>query len=871
MAVRRAGNSGEGSGDAMTTRAQLSYASRKKIFVAAASALALILMFSAIPSRAQRPAKDPNGQSLPDAIEAIDRARVATRVLFITAHPDDEASTLLTYLSRGVGDDVALLTLTRGEGGQNAIGSEQGPRLAIIRSAELNAAAQTYGAKLLFTRAPDFGFSKTMEETLKIWGDTATADMVRVIRTFKPDIVINGWGGVRGGHGNHQASGFLTPKAVELAGDPKAYPDQFKEGLSPWKVGLLLQQGGRGASGATLTLPVNDISPIWGESYGEIGRAGFANQRSQGVVAFTNSAFLRRPASIQRADGGALDMKMIAQPITLLADRFPAWRDKLQPGMSEIDAALVRARAAALALDWPRAVHELANAGKRLNQIEGPGVSGGISNGGIEYELARERARIDHALTIAAGIRMIAQSDRANLVAGESFTVRVEALHRDNISGAEFATPTLVLPAGWQAAAPTKDQNDAWAIQATLPKDATAPHGNADWMFPFAPSLVQARVHSTIEGYSFDSDTVVLAQRFTTTTVITEQLRVTPAVGLTLDPNEFLLAENPKAPGAAHQPFEVLIRVHSYSSAAQQLSVGLDIPADWHTSAAQPTDLAAGADELLRFTVTPSAKLPAGDYELKAWAKRGTDTFRTSIEPLPSLPTFLWSEPAVAPVRAFPIIVPEKLHVGYVAADIDLVPEAIQRLGIQVDLLDSAALTFGDLKRFDAIVIGIRAYELRGDVLANNQRLLDYANNGGTLILEYERDGFWGSLKTQITPYPAKMEGGTLRITDENSDVKFLTPDSPLLNFPNKITQNDFKGWVQERANYLWSSYDPHYQAVLSMHDPGEADLAGSLVWTPYGKGVYIYAALEFFRQLPEGNPGAYRLFVNLLSQSRAK
>jgi len=292
-------------------------ATRKKIFFnAAAAAIVLTFFFTTMPLRAQRPAKDPNGQSLPDAIEAIDRARVATRVLFITAHPDDEASTLLTYLSRGASDDVALLTLTRGEGGQNAIGSEQGPKLAVIRSAELYAAAQTYGAKLFFTRAPDFGFSKTMEETLKIWGDTATGDMVRVIRTFRPDIVINGWGSVRQGHGNHQASGFLTPKAVELAADPKAYPDLIAEGLTPWKVGMLLQQGGRGANGATLTLPVNDISPVWGESYGEIGRAGFANQRSQGVVAFTNSSFLRRPATVQRSDGGNLDAATIAQPVS---------------------------------------------------------------------------------------------------------------------------------------------------------------------------------------------------------------------------------------------------------------------------------------------------------------------------------------------------------------------------------------------------------------------------------------------------------------------------------------------------------------------------------------------------------------------------
>jgi hypothetical protein len=569
---------------------------------------------------------------------------------------------------------------------------------------------------------------------------------------------------------------------------------------------------------------------------------------------------------------------MIAQPISTLADRYSVFRAILQPGLAEVDSALARARAAALALDWPRAAKELAAAGKSIARMESTinveknvAAHDGDTAAGAEYELAHERARIDRALTIATGTRMIAQADRANLVAGETFTLRVEALHRENISGADFTAPTLVLPPSWNSAAPTNDQNGAMAFQVILPKDATAPHAAADWMFPFAPAIVHARTHATVDGYGFDSDIAVQAQRFTTTTVITEQLRVTPAIGLTLEPNEFLLAENPAARGATHPPLDILIRVHSYSSAAQQLSIGLDVPADWHASAPQQSNLAAGADELLRFTVTPSAKLPAGDYQLKAWAKRGADTFRTSIEPLPSLPTYVWSEPAVAPVRAFSITVPEKLRVGYVAADIDLVPEAIQRLGIQVDLLDSAALTFGDLKRFDAIVIGIRAYELRGDVLANNQRLLDYANNGGTLILEYERDGFWNSLKSPIAPYPAAMQGGTLRITDEKSDVKFLAPDSPLLNFPNKITQGDFKGWVQERANYLWSSFDPKYQAVLSMHDPGEADLTGSLVTARYGKGVYIYAALEFFRQLPEGNPGAYRLFVNLLSQSRAK
>lgn len=850
---------------------------RRWIGAVFAAAIVLSLVFSALPAAAQKPAKDPNGQSLPDAIEAIQRARMATRVLFITAHPDDEASTLLTYLARGLNDDVALLTLTRGEGGQNAIGPEQAPRLGVIRSAELLAAAQTYGAKLYFTRAPDFGFSKTMEETLNIWGDRAIGDIVRVIRTFKPDVVINGWGGMRGGHGNHQASGFLTPKAVEAAADPKAYPEQIAEGVAPWHVGLLLQQG-RGQGAAGVTLPVNDISPIWGESYSEIGRAGFANQRSQGVVAFTNSAFLRRPANLQRADGGTFDRAAIEMPLSSLADRFPVFRAILQPGLAETDQALGRAREAALALDWPRAAHELAAAGRTVAGMETTirdeapvAAHDGETGVGARYELARVRARIDRALTIAAGVRILAQTDHGNLVAGESFTVRVESLHRDDIKQAEFAAPTLVLPAGWKATPSASSTEDSSSFVVSIPAGAQPPHGPADWMLPFPPVPVQGRVHATIEGYGFDSDADTLAQRFTTTAVITEQLRLVPAVGLTLEPNQFVLAEDSSGKAGTRTPLDVLVRAHSYSSASAQVSVGLDVPAGWNVGAAQQVNIAPGGDSLVRFTVTPPAKLPAGDFDLKAWARRGEETFRTSLAPLPSLPMYLWSEPAIAPVHAFAVTVPANMRVGYVAADVDSVPEALGRLGIQVEMLDAAALTFSDLKRFDAIVVGIRAYELRGDVLANNQRLLDYAMAGGTLILEYERDGFWNNLKTPITPYPAEMKGGTLRITDEKSAVKFLAPDSPLLNFPNKITEADFNGWVQERANYLWSNFDPHYQAVLSMHDPGEADLTGSLVWTKYGKGVYIYAALEFFRQLPEGNAGAYGLFVNLLSQSRAK
>ena len=219
-------------------------------------------------------------------------------------------------------------------------------------------------------------------------------------------------------------------------------------------------------------------------------------------------------------------------------------------------------------------------------------------------------------------------------------------------------------------------------------------------------------------------------------------------------------------------------------------------------------------------------------------------------------------------VRAFAIAVPDHLRVGYIAADNDDIPDSLRRLGIEVEMLDASAVAFGDLSRFDAIVLGLRAYELRTDVVASNRRLLDYAAAGGTLIVQDQRPPVWDALKP--APFPATIGTGP-RVTDENAAVVFTDPDSPLLNSPKKIGPHDFDGWVQERGLYFWDKWDPQYHTVLSMHDPGEKDLTGSLVWASTGKGFYIYTGLSFSRQLPEGNAGAFRLFVNLLSQSRAK
>jgi hypothetical protein len=308
--------------------------------------------------------------------------------------------------------------------------------------------------------------------------------------------------------------------------------------------------------------------------------------------------------------------------------------------------------------------------------------------------------------------------------------------------------------------------------------------------------------------------------------------------------------------------------VHSFAQAPSKVSVGVEVPSGWKSPSPEAVEFSGAGDRLVHLTVTPPAKIAAGNYELKAYAKRGEETFKTSLEPLPSLPTYLWSAPATLPVYVFSIVVPEHLRVGYISADNDAIPDSLRRLGVDVEMLDANALAFGDLGQCDAIVVGMRAYELRSDVVASNSRLLDYAAGGGTLVVLDQRPAIWDALKP--APFPATMGPGP-RVTDENAAVNFTDPASPLLNSPNKIEAHDFDGWVQERGLYFWEKWDAQYHTVLSMHDSGEKDVMGSLVWTRTGKGVYIYTGLSFSRQLPEGNAGAFRLFVNLLSQSRAQ
>ena len=804
-----------------------------------------------------------SSDDLPNAVEAIDHARVTTRILCITAHPDDEPAALLTYLSRGLGADVALLSITRGEGGQNALGPEEGPQLAVLRSHELLAATRIYGIRLFFTRARDTGFVKTVEAAEQVWGGTALADMVHVIRYYQPNIVINSWGGVHSGHGHHQASGILTPQAVAAAADGSKYPGD----LAPWKVDQILDRY-RGEGEKGWLAPTDQISPLWGRTYAEIGREGDYQHRTQGIAGFLTGPFLRfRVDLIDEQSGAAADPARFAEPLTALAARYGVLAGA-RPELEGAESALAEARRAVLSLDWPAATRQLASAGKEINAAAGA-VSQAAAAGTKEEDQARReldlvRQRIHRALLLAAALRLEARASRREAVPGETINITVSERHRDSALSS-VGRPTLVMPAGWSASEKGQEKDAAGDAQfvVSVPLSAQRPHGADEWMFAVPPPLVEARVEATVAGYDFPVVSAATEVRASSTQVENLPLQIVPRVTVTLEPHEVLVP--PSRRGGTQ---EEVARVHYYGSAPAQLEVGLETPPGWAHVPAMALKFVGPGDQLARLKIPVPRDAGATTLSLEAYARLGDQRFGESVEPLPTLPSWLWTEPASMTLCMPDLAVPDHLRVGYIAAENDPIPEVLREAGITVDLLDPVALAFNDLSQYDAIAVGIRAYELRGDLAAANPRLLDYARGGGTLVVQYQRAADWNRLLPG--PYPAKVGVPTLRITDRNSPVRFLVPQSSLLNFPNKISMADFEGWVQERGLYFLDDLDAHYTPILAMHDPGETDLTGGLLAAPVGKGTYIYTGLSFFRQLPAGVQGPLRLFVNLLSQSRA-
>lgn len=802
---------------------------------------------------------------------ALDRLNVTASVLMIAAHPDDENTALLAYLSRGRKVRTGYLSLTRGEGGQNLIGSEQGDALGVIRTQELLAARRIDGAEQFFTRAIDFGFTKTTQETFQKWGhDKILSDVVWVIRRFRPEVIILRFSGTpRDGHGQHQVSAILGKEAFSAAGDRTKFPEQLKW-VEPWQAKRLMwnvfsfnREQEREAEKLTGKIEVDpgDFDPVLGRSYGEIAGMSRSLHKSQGM--------------------GAPERKGSQKNYLVTVAGEPASKDLLDgvdkswdsvPGSGEVSKLLAQASATFQPEHPEKVVPLLLKAEPLMAALNHPVAK-------------RKHGELLDAIALASGLWLEATSDRYAVLPGGSLKFTTTALNRENLAlelesvQIEGIAQCPVTKAG--AGALPNNVPRTVALTATLGADQ--PYTQPYWLrepkegatytvsnqleigLPEDPPLFEAHFHvrAASEVLEFVRPVVyryidrVQGER-------TRPIVVEPPVGIGMaDPA--LVFPNPSG-----KSVEVQVRANV---AAQSGTVQVKAPASWRIEPAKQTfQLSeAGQETVLAFQVTP----PKSDAQavLRASADVAGRGISVGVDVIsyPHIPPQTLFTPAEIEVARADIRV-LATNIGYIMGAGDDVPEALRQLGAAVTLLGPEDLARGDLGRFDAIVTGVRAYNTRSDLRANQQHLLDYVKNGGTMVVQYNvlEGGFGGgdpSSLAHIGPYPITI--GRERVTVEDAPVVLPHPESPLLKQPNLITERDFAGWVQERGLYFASAWDPRYTPLFETGDPGEKPLPGGTLYTKYGKGAYVFTAFSWFRELPAGVPGAFRIFANLLSAGK--
>ena len=813
----------------------------------------------------------------PEVEQSLRRLNELGRVLMIAAHPDDERTAVLAYFARGRHMRTAYLSLTRGEGGQNLIGSEQGAQLGIIRTQELLDARRIDGAEQFFTRAIDFGFTKTASETLQKWGhDRILSDVVWVMRRFRPDVVILCFTGTpRDGHGQHQASAILGKEAFEAAGDPKRFPEQLQY-VQPWKPRRLVHAGGFfGGRGAQQGPPpkkageaeTGQFNPILGYSYEEIAVLSRSMHHSQGTGAMRHPGPARTPFELVEGDPASND---------LFDGIDTSWAARFPKGGAAVGAALEEAIRTFEPAHPERTIPLLLKARPLIAAMPDP--------------RAKEKlADLDETVALCAGLWTDAQARQPEVIPGSPLTFTTTVLNRSTaqvtfeggmVEGM-FSAPldakqaklgynqsataefTRAVPAGQPYSQPY------WLVKPPTGDDYTV---DDQWLIgqPQNPPVVRVRLLLSVDGTPIELVRPVHYRYADRAQGERDRpLLVVPPVAVELSDSHALF------PTAAPRKVQVAVQANAANAAGD---LRLDPPPGWKVEPRSRSFQIAmsGEQQQLDFTVTPPSS--ESTASLRAIATVGGREIASGMELIeyPHIPTQGIFPPAdLKLVRADIRVAAHKI--GYIMGAGDDMPDALRQLGLDVTLLSQSDLEQGDLSRFDAIVAGIRAYNVRPDVKANEPRLMEYVRNGGTYVVQYQsgeggRGGPGGQNpanipQSNIGPYPITIPGGnSYRVTVEEAPVTFPHPDSPLLEKPNRITPRDFEGWVQERGLLFATKWDPQYQTVLASGDPGEKPLEGGELWTRYGKGVYIFTSYSWFRQLPAGVPGAYRLFANLLS-----
>jgi LmbE family N-acetylglucosaminyl deacetylase len=845
--------------------------------------------------------------------QKLQKLQTTASAMHTTAHPDDEHGGVLAWLSRGVGARLSLMTLNRGESGDNAIGPELFDGVGLIRTEELRQAGRYYGLDhQYFTTVIDYGFSKRLDEALEKWGkETVLRDVVAIIRMDRPLVLIARFqGNQRDGHGNHQTAGLITQDAFKAAADPEMFPEQIAQGLRPWQALKLYMGGVREDEDWTIRVDTGVYSPWLGDSYNNFARTGLSFQRSQNSGRLTLASgpvygYYKRLASIVPApeketsffDG--LDTR-ISGLFTLLRQRPPANAAALLGAIErEVTAAVDAYKVNDPSATVPALARGLAATRTAIQQLS--------SQPEAVFMLKVKEQQFQDAINTALGVQLTAMAQRAGVVEptgpaaafapppemgavvpGERFEVRATLVNRGAVPIAD-ASVSLVAQGQWaiQPSGPTSaatlpaNQPLMPRFAVTVPDDAplARPYFSRKGIVPTRYSVEDLKqlyrpaaepVLSAVARYTVGGVPVELRETVTRREANLpygfnlRELMVVPALAVNVAPREGIV---PLAMDRKSVDLTVELLNNRDRETNGQLTV--KTPAGWTVT---PPSAAfafkrAGERTTYRFTVAiPSAQ--NRDYTIQAVATLDGRSYSEGYDIIQhrDLETRYLFKDATSVVRGVDVRIAPNLSVGYVMGIGDEVPAGIAQLGAKVQLLTEKELATADLSQFDAIMTGTRAYAVREDLKTYNQRLLDYARNGGNLIVLYNTQEL---IPNKYAPFPGELTVRAEEVSEEDSPVTILQPAHPVFNAPNKITKADFDGWVEQRGSKFWSSWDKAYTPMIETYDRGQEPQRGGWLWAPYGKGHYTYFAYAFHRQLPYAVPGAYRLLANVLSLSK--
>ncbi|MBT8488086.1 MAG: PIG-L family deacetylase [Gemmatimonadetes bacterium] len=820
------------------------------------------------------------------------------RVLMIAAHPDDEDTSFLTALSRGWGAETAYLALTRGDGGQNLIGPELWEGLGIVRTGELVSARRLDGGKQFFTRAFDYGYSKSADEALTLWPrDEILADVVWVVRKYRPQVVVSVFSGTPAdGHGQHQAAGIMAREAFAAAGDPTRFPEQLAMGVEPWTPSKLYQTSRRRFFNPTAEVEEGAIDvetglrdPLIGRSFHQLAMESRSQHRSQDMGAPQPPGPRRTSVVLveSRVDGdgsifAGVDTTLAGLTAALPGDAGASARRHLEMYRGAIDGAR-----SSFGLDPETVTPHLVEARRHLGAAREAAMA-------VHQDLDARMTRLDQAIMASSGISFELRSADDLVVPGQSVEV-IAHLWNGGSRSLSRPEPRMSLPEGWRVTergveglgsdgAVPPGGLATWSYEVVVPRDADSsrlyylrqprlgamyswPDDPDLWGLPRDPADVSATVSFGLVGDGVPQPQNVEAEaewRYVGVDPARGQFQhpvlVVPALSVEVSPAGVTWPQSK----AGAQFISVRVKAEGESGASGRITVS---PPDAWTVTPRSQDFsldASGAERVMTFQIEPAGSLRAGRQVFGVVATTedgGTYDEGYALVDYEHIERTALFAPAEASVVVVPVAVPDDLRVGYIMGSGDDGPEAIRQMGVEVEILDEAQVRAGDFGRFGTIVLGVRAYETRADLQAAAAQLLDFARQGGTVVVQYNR----GPLG-RLAPYEMTVGRGSPRVADETAPVTILDPSAPLFTSPNRITAADFEGWVQERGLYFASEWDEAYQPLLELNDPGEPPRRGALLVAPVGEGVFVYSALSFFRQWAAQVPGAYRLFANLIS-----